>query len=84
MVAEREMPAWQWTNTLPPAFLMESGKQRAAGYLRAQENGPNSRDRVAKKCHVCPMQTMSPHAITYCLGNVGTMQRTEGFKTKQM
>jgi hypothetical protein len=38
MVADREMPAWQWTNTLPPAFLMESEKQRAAGYSRAQNN----------------------------------------------
>jgi len=49
MVADREMPAWQWTNTLPPAFLMESGKQRVAGYLRAQGNNPNPRQRVPKK-----------------------------------
>lgn len=26
MVADREMPAWQCTNTLPPSFLTESEK----------------------------------------------------------
>lgn len=30
MVADLEMPAWQWTNTLPPASLMESMKSIAS------------------------------------------------------
>lgn len=83
MVADREMPAWQWTNTLPPAFLMESGKQRAAGYLRAQENNPNPRERVSKRCCVCPVQrwSLSPHAITWALfleADGGTAQEEQG------
>lgn len=78
MVADREMPAWQWTNTLPPAFLMESGKQRVAVTRELRGTTPTpGRRRLRNLCvlsrewqhHLC-------HHTVLCGGDVGIVQRT--------
>lgn len=43
-VAEREMPAWQWTKTRPPFSLMESVKSWGVKWCKL--------DKVAQTCYV--------------------------------
>lgn len=82
MVAEREMPAWQWTNTLPPASLMESGKQ-SYGLLKnsGEQLSPHQRRLRNVMCDLSRDGQGQPHAImqTTC---VYCAKDSKGFKPR--